>query len=316
MPLWGVGGPDTNAVFAVGVAGLLDNVDNTSAEILAALAHLSISYPIELVLVLLRGGIPLAHAKRLPGAIFLDRELEEVVNGLDLGLELGQERLVAEAPVTEDGGAVGTLGAGDRDSMRNADGRWCADVGDDLFCGLRGHGCGCCGWGSLARSAANVRLAHGPGSFGEAMPGARAQGAELTKTSDAEGQKKKRRRVSSNKPDGQDGKFKTDDKLARRLWTAEEKQRGKGRGPAIGSFDADASQVVDWSCAQIGHEVRGTTRTSTGRGYGDAMGCLGSSTATGPLSGVVREKRGVGADGMPTLRDRHAKVISGVSSGL
>lgn len=104
--------------------------------------------PVVLVFPGAGGGVPVAGAETLPVAVVADGELEEVVDRLDLGVEGGDERLVAKAPVAVDGTAVGSLGAWDGQTVRCA---WrrrldaLLDVGRGVF-DDENHGAGSLSW--------------------------------------------------------------------------------------------------------------------------------------------------------------------------
>jgi hypothetical protein len=68
-----------------------------------------------------RGGrVPRTPSQAVLSGVGSGRGLEQIVEGLDLGAEGLEEGALLEAPMTVDGGAVGSLGAGERKCVGRA----------------------------------------------------------------------------------------------------------------------------------------------------------------------------------------------------
>ena len=125
-------GPDANTVLVAIVASGLDNLDDTSTHVLAALSHLGVGLPCVLVVPVLLLRNPLADTESAEVGIPLDRELKEIVDRLG-GLNGGEERLVAEQEVAIDGSAARAFSAGHGHTVRMANGRGPLELGGHLL---------------------------------------------------------------------------------------------------------------------------------------------------------------------------------------
>lgn len=134
LPLGAVLGPQADSELFLGHADALVNLGNTIAKVLSALSDLGVGQPIVLVLVLLSGLVPVAGAEAVLVGVLADGIFEEVVKGLQLRVERGQQRLIAVAKVPVDGTAARALRVGDGDTAGGAGSRRSAvllDVGLD-----------------------------------------------------------------------------------------------------------------------------------------------------------------------------------------
>lgn len=116
------------------------NLDNTGTKVLPPLSDLGVGDPFVLVLPGARGRHPGAGAEAAVVGEPADGVLEDVVEGLDLGVQCLLQGLVDVSPVAVDGAAAGALGVGDGETVGTAWGRRLAELPDEGRHVLGRHG--------------------------------------------------------------------------------------------------------------------------------------------------------------------------------